>query len=68
MADFSCMVMDVIFIRHAESQNNALYEQIREEFGHDISEEILDREESVRRNPDPGITALGKLLQLIECC
>ena len=60
MTDFSHVEMDVMFIRHAESQNNALYEQIREELGHDISEEELDREESVRRNPDPCITQLGK--------
>mgnify|MGYP001240944043 CR=1 FL=1 len=58
-ADFTCVQMDIVFIRHAESQNNALYEQIREELGHDISEEELDREESVRRCPDPGITPLG---------
>ena len=60
MTDFTCEEMDVVFIRHAESQNNVLYELIREEMGHEISEEALDREESIRRSPDPGITARGK--------
>jgi broad specificity phosphatase PhoE len=50
-------IMDFVFIRHGESDNNVLREVLREEHGspHD---EVLFRQQ---RNHDPALTALGQL-------
>lgn len=33
--------LNLIFVRHGESNNNCLYDQTREKYGQDVSEEIL---------------------------
>lgn len=61
MSDFTKFLyrLDVIFVRHAESSNNKLYEKIRSDLGPNATIEEIDREELKRRHPDCGLSELG---------
>lgn len=52
--------LDVILLRHAESFNNCIYEEIRAEFGSDVDEDTLLFEEAKRRDADCGLSKRGE--------
>ena len=51
--------VDLILVRHAESGNNLLAEQIRQTHGPDVPEATLIEEEARMRHPDCGLSARG---------
>ena len=51
--------VDLILVRHAESGNNVLAEQIRETHGADVPETTLIEQESRMRHPDCGLSTRG---------
>lgn len=53
------MSRQVVLIRHGESRNNVLYDEIRAEFGQDVSPQVLENEEGKRRRSDPGLSDRG---------
>lgn len=58
--------LNVYFIRHADSYNNGLYQIIRSELG-DVSDDVLEKEEAKRREPDCGISSKGeRQLELLK--
>lgn len=50
---------NIFFIRHAESFNNCLYEQVWAKLGRDISDEVLLAEEAKIRQADCGVSTRG---------
>ncbi len=50
---------NVIFVRHAESFNNSLYQHIYDTYGSDISEERFQMEEERLRQSDPDLSTKG---------
>jgi broad specificity phosphatase PhoE len=50
---------NLFFIRHAESFNNCLYEQVWAKLGRDISDEVLLAEEAKIRQADCGVSDRG---------
>lgn len=52
---------NIILIRHGESLNNIIYDELRSRLGADVSDEVLDIEESKLRSPDPGLSDKGVL-------
>lgn len=51
--------VDLILVRHAESGNNVLAEQIRQKHGPDVSEATLIAQETRMRHPDCGLSPRG---------
>ncbi len=51
--------VDLILVRHAESQNNVLYDAIREKHGTDVSETAFMHEEAQTRHPDAPLSDRG---------
>lgn len=49
----------LIIIRHAESNNNVLYDQIRSELGSDAPDSIVEAEEAKRREGDCTLSTKG---------
>jgi len=56
----SIKLTNFIFIRHAESYNNSLYEIIFNKLGKNITEDVLIAEEIRLRQPDCGISSRGE--------
>jgi len=54
------MKKSIILIRHGESCNNIIYDEIRRTHGADVSADILEAEEERMRTPDPGLSERGK--------
>ena len=52
--------LNVVFIRHGESSNNTLYDQIRAIHGEDCSQELMDSEYNRLHLNDPGLSEKGK--------
>jgi len=51
---------NIILIRHGESCNNIIYDEIRRAHGADVSADLLEAEEERMRTPDPGLSERGK--------
>jgi len=49
----------LVIIRHAESNNNVLYDIIRSELGNDIPDSIVEAEEAKRRDSDCTLSVKG---------
>ena len=63
----SIEMTEILFVRHAESFNNVLYDFIRKQHGDDVSEEFLDKEEERLRQPDSSLSENGcKQIQLLQ--
>ncbi len=52
--------LNVVFVRHGESNNNCLYDQTREKFGQDVSEEILAEEYNKYHHQDCTTSPKGQ--------
>ena len=65
-ASITMNYLNVYFIRHADSYNNALYQLLQSEMG-DVGDAALEKEEAARREPDCGISATGEYqLELLQ--
>lgn len=53
--------LDIILIRHGESQNNCTYDIVREKFGDSLSVERFEEEVLKLHDPDPVISKKGQL-------
>ena len=55
--DWDCT--ELVFIRHGESFNNCIYEQVRQRFGHTLSDEDFEKEIDKLHDPDCGLSPKG---------
>jgi len=51
--------IQIVLIRHGESLNNIIYDEIRARFGADVKAEVVEDEEGKMRRPDPGLSDRG---------
>ena len=51
--------IQIVLIRHGESLNNIIYDEIRARFGADAEGEVVEAEEGKMRHPDPGLSDRG---------
>lgn len=49
----------IVLVRHGESRNNIIYDEIRRIHGQDVSAEFIEVEEANLRSPDPGLSDRG---------
>jgi len=64
---------NVVLIRHGESLNNTIYDAVRLRLGEDVTEQVMEEEESRLRQPDPSLSERGfeqarRLGQFIGTC
>eukprot|EP01039_Chlorochromonas_danica_P002173 gene2173-2371_t len=60
----ACKCSDVFLVRHGESNNNCIYEQIRAKFGSSISHERFEEEYEKAHDADCGLSPKGQLQSL----
>jgi broad specificity phosphatase PhoE len=56
-SDWFCS--NIIFVRHAQSSNNCIYETVREKFGDSLSAQQYEDELNKLHNPDPELSLRG---------
>ncbi len=54
-----CKITNIWLIRHAESYNNTLYDVIKAKYGADVSDSVIDAEETRLRDKDPTLSERG---------
>jgi broad specificity phosphatase PhoE len=55
--DWNCT--NLVFIRHGESNNNCIYEQVRQTFGETLTAEEFEKEFDKLHDPDCGLSPKG---------
>ena len=52
-------MFNIVLVRHGESNNNIIYDEVRSRLGQDVSEELLAAEEERIRSADPDLSPKG---------
>jgi broad specificity phosphatase PhoE len=55
----SLSLLNIVLVRHGESNNNIIYDEVRSRLGQDVSEEVLAAEEERLRSSDPDLSLKG---------